>query len=923
MIRLGPLALLPLLAVLTPTVRAQVDCPAFTGGFEAQDIYGQAFASLVHDDGSGSALYVGGSFVGAGSALGLNVARWNGTNWSTLDDGVDGGVASLVSFDDGLGLELIAGGSFQNASGVAASRIAAWNGASWRPLGGGLNGDVDELFVWDDGSGPALYVGGSFTQAGGMDARGIARWKNGAWSALGTGVTLSTSAGRVHALTSFDFGAGSRLVAGGRFTGAGGTLADSIAAWDGSVWSAVGAGVSNLCCTGGVLALATFDEGQGPRLFAAGSEGSATFHPYQPLLRWDGGAWTAVTFVSATWDFATINALSVYDDGSGPALYCAGIFQQVPGIGLTNYARWDGTTWSLGAPALGWYAFTIARWDDGQGGGTKTYLGGGADLTSTAGPKRFGRLDPGGWSALEPAHDAVDAVPTRSIVHDDGTGSKLYVGGFANAMTQAGGVTIHGAAAWDGTAWSAAGNLADPIRVLASLDIAGQRELYAGVNAITTSMQLVRRWDGAQWIPLPGNFAIAGERYVAAFALFDAGNGPELIAGGRFTTIDGASRNRIARFDGTSWHPLGDGLDDNVSALAVVDAGDGPSLYAGGLFNSAIGVPGTSKIARWDGAQWHAVGGGITGGPFPVRVAALQAFDDGTGMALYAAGRFASAGGQPAASIARWRAGSWSPLGSGASGDVLDLDVYDAGDGSGARLVAGGSFVAIGGAPAHSVAAWTGSSWQTFQSGGHEGVDSGVSSLTVGPIGSDVGSSLFLTGGFRRAGDHPSVHVARFAGCDRPGEIACSGDGSGATCPCANPGVAGGGCTNSTGRSASLRASGSPGITADTLVLRGANMTPSSTCLYFQGTTLTAGGAGLMFGDGLRCAGGSVIRLGVAVNVAGESSFPALGGTALSTLGGVTSEGTRVYQCWYRDAAAYCTSATFNLTNALVVDWRP
>jgi hypothetical protein len=37
--------------------------------------------------------------------------------------------------------------------------------------------------------------------------------------------------------------------------------------------------------------------------------------------------------------------------------------------------------------------------------------------------------------------------------------------------------------------------------------------------------------------------------------------------------------------------------------------------------------------------------------------------------------------------------------------------------------------------------------------------------------------------------------------------------------------------------------------------------------------------------------------------------------------GGVAVPGTRYYQTWYRNAAAFCTVATFNLTNGVQIDW--
>ncbi len=157
----------------------------------------------------------------------------------------------------------------------------------------------------------------------------------------------------------------------------------------------------------------------------------------------------------------------------------------------------------------------------------------------------------------------------------------------------------------------------------------------------------------------------------------------------------------------------------------------------------------------------------------------------------------------------------------------------------------------------------------------------------------------------------------------RTGAAFCAGDGSGTPCPCGNasPLGAGIGCLNTTGRGGKLTASGSSSLRTDTLRLRGAGMTNSS-ALYFQGTAAVAGGAGAVFGDGLRCVGGSVIRLGVVSNVAGQSTFPSSTQPPLRVIGQVTSAGTRMYQVWYRDAAPFCTTGTWSLTNGLSVVWR-
>lgn len=152
----------------------------------------------------------------------------------------------------------------------------------------------------------------------------------------------------------------------------------------------------------------------------------------------------------------------------------------------------------------------------------------------------------------------------------------------------------------------------------------------------------------------------------------------------------------------------------------------------------------------------------------------------------------------------------------------------------------------------------------------------------------------------------------------------CFGDGTATLCPCGNdaPFFSSVGCLNSLGSGGLLDSTGSARILADTLVLQGSGMTNAS-CLYFQGTTQTNGGNGVAFGDGLRCAGGTVTRLGTKLNAAGASQYPIGGDLSVSVRGSVTTAGSvRTYQCWYRNAAAFCQPETFNLTNGLSVTWE-
>jgi len=149
----------------------------------------------------------------------------------------------------------------------------------------------------------------------------------------------------------------------------------------------------------------------------------------------------------------------------------------------------------------------------------------------------------------------------------------------------------------------------------------------------------------------------------------------------------------------------------------------------------------------------------------------------------------------------------------------------------------------------------------------------------------------------------------------------CFGDGTGTACPCANNGTTGNGCASSVSAvGANISAVGNASISNDSVVLTTA-MTPNSSVLFFQGTIQQSAGAGVQFGDGKRCAGGTVVRLGTKNATAGLASYPVGADLPVSVRGLVAAPGNRTYQGWYRNAAAFCTPSTFNLTNGLEIAW--
>jgi len=193
----------------------------------------------------------------------------------------------------------------------------------------------------------------------------------------------------------------------------------------------------------------------------------------------------------------------------------------------------------------------------------------------------------------------------------------------------------------------------------------------------------IASWDGSSWFPLGSGMGV-GEYspYVYALAVYDN----KLIAGGYFTTAGGMSANYIASWDGSSWSPLGSGMDYTVYALAVYDN----KLIAGGGFTTAGGVS-ANFIASWDGSSWSPLGSGMGSYLYYPLVSALAVYNS----KLIAGGAFTTAGGVSANSIASWDGSSWSPLGSGMGGVdepyVSALAVYDN------KLIAGGGFSTAGG----------------------------------------------------------------------------------------------------------------------------------------------------------------------------------------------------------------------------------
>jgi hypothetical protein len=72
----------------------------------------------------------------------------------------------------------------------------------------------------------------------------------------------------------------------------------------------------------------------------------------------------------------------------------------------------------------------------------------------------------------------------------------------------------------------------------------------------------------------------------------------DLVAAGDFSTAGGVAASRIARWNGSSWAPLGTGISSaSLYGLYAVTTMPNGDVVAGGYFTSAGGVPPTRSPA--------------------------------------------------------------------------------------------------------------------------------------------------------------------------------------------------------------------------------------------------------------------------------------------------------------------------------------
>src|SRR5262249_45363367 len=154
-------------------------------------------------------------------------------------------------------------------------------------------------------------------------------------------------------------------------------------------------------------------------------------------------------------------------------------------------------------------------------------------------------------------------------------------------------------AKWDGSSWSALGSgMNGTVNALAVSD----SNLYAaGAGSVS-------KWDGSRWSALGSGMNKDVSRLGVSGSNVDDGGSLRTAANSGGATV---RVNYIVKWDGSSWSALGSGMNNTVAALAV----SGTNLYAGGGFTRATNSGGAAVvvtyIAKWNGSSWSPLGSGM------------------------------------------------------------------------------------------------------------------------------------------------------------------------------------------------------------------------------------------------------------------------------------------------------------------------
>ena len=190
--------------------------------------------------------------------------------------------------------------------------------------------DDGAALVVEQGSDGRLYIGGVFENAGGIDeADSLVAWDGVNWSALGSDGFGDGALEGNSLVVGIVFGPSGELLINGELFLQGDTTLHGVLLWDGTNWVSLG--------VEGTVWDMEFDAAG--NLIIVGDITDAGGTPVSNMARWDGTSWSAVTTVSFNRVIAGIEL-------DGDEIFVSGFFSDLDGINEADgFARWDGASW--------------------------------------------------------------------------------------------------------------------------------------------------------------------------------------------------------------------------------------------------------------------------------------------------------------------------------------------------------------------------------------------------------------------------------------------------------------------------------------------------------------------------------------------------------------------------------------------------
>jgi hypothetical protein len=305
----------------------------------------------------------------------------------------------------------------------------------------------------------------------------------------------------------------------------------------------------------------------------------------------------------------------------GSDLAVGGAFTAV-GTSPTGFlAWWTGSSWTTSVDPMWTDVHVLRAWEGPLGNGSLVAAGYVSDHSGiTVAERLFDGPDPY-WLTLGPQFQG-GAAEVLATWQDD-----LYVGG-----SFASGPRLN---YWNGVGWveedqGLAGASVNDLEPFGG-------KLYAAGSAVLPSGAgggAIFRLDGSSWTVLSNS--LNGVPLASAQKL-------AVHAGALYAIVAAGAGSSVVQIKGTTLASVGD-ADDGI----VIDiASDGTRLYAVGTFARLGGVV-AERVAAWDGSTWHPLGSGISGGQaYPTVILPF-------GGSIYVGGDFTTAGDKLSPNIARW-----------------------------------------------------------------------------------------------------------------------------------------------------------------------------------------------------------------------------------------------------------------------------